>query len=113
MTSRTKSFRADRSKIDPQNATELKYWSKALSATEEDILAAVGKVGNSAAAVRKELSTTKQLKSEDFPLSVDGKEVRKQDGSWVAETADPVVAKDLADRLDADDAQREEDKWSA
>jgi uncharacterized protein DUF3606 len=113
MPSLTKSFRPDRNKIDPQNATELKYWSKALGAPEEDILGAIEKVGNSAAAVRKELSTAKQLKSNDFPLSADGKAVKTQDGSRVAETTDPVVAEDIADRLNADEAQREEDKWSA
>jgi hypothetical protein len=113
MPSLTRSIRPDRSKIDPQNATELKYWSKALNATEEDILAAVEKVGNSAATVRKELSRARQLRSNDFPLSADGNDVIKQDGSQVAEAADPVVAKDIADRLNADEAQREEDKWSA
>ena len=113
MPSLTKSIRPNRSKIDPQNATELKYWRKALSATEGDILAAVEKVGNSAAAVRKELSTAKLLQSDDFPLSADGNEIKKQHGSRVAETADPAVAKDIAERLNADDAQREEDKWSA
>lgn len=65
MTSLTKSLKPDRSKIDTGNATELKYWSKALRATEEDILAAVGKVGNSAATVRKELGTGKHLKSDN------------------------------------------------
>jgi hypothetical protein len=113
MPSLTKNIAPDRSKIDTQNATELKYWSRALSASQDDILAAVEKVGNSAATVRKELTNAKLLKPNDFPLNAEGNEIRKQDGTQLAETDDPIVARDIVDRLNADDAQREEDKWSA
>ncbi len=55
----------------------------------------------------------KPLTPNDFPVSADGKKIKKQDGSPVAETIDPAVASDLAERLNEDEAQREEDKWSA
>jgi Ni2+-binding GTPase involved in maturation of urease and hydrogenase len=113
MPSLTKNITPDRSKINAQDATELKYWSRALSASEDEILAAIEKVGNSAATVRKELTNSKLLKPDDFPLNAEGQRITKQDGSHVAEADDPVVAKDIVDRLNADDAQREEDKWSA
>ena len=45
----------DRSKINMQRPGEVKYWSRALKVSKEDIQKAVDKVGNSAATVRKEL----------------------------------------------------------
>jgi hypothetical protein len=70
--------------------------------------------------VRKELQGTgltmpdeKPLKPEDFPVKADGKKIKKQDGTPIAETHDPAVATDVADRLNEDEARREEDKWSA
>lgn len=55
----------------------------------------------------------KPLKPDDFPVSADGKDIKKQDGTSIAHTDDPAVADDLAERLNEDEAQREEDKWSA
>lgn len=51
----TKHVQPDRSKIHLNQPQEMKYWSKALGVSEEQIRAAAEKVGNSAAAVRKEL----------------------------------------------------------
>jgi hypothetical protein len=51
----TKPVKPDRSKINLEQPHELKYWKHALDVPEEQILAAIEKVGNSAAAVRKEL----------------------------------------------------------
>ena len=59
MANRTKPVTPDRSKIDIQNAIELKYWCTALDASQGDILSAVEKVGPSAATVRKELANAK------------------------------------------------------
>jgi hypothetical protein len=53
------------------------------------------------------------LKPDDFPVQVDGDKVLKQDGKAIAKAKDPTVAKDVADRLNADEDSREEDKWSA
>ncbi len=113
MSNLAKKVKPDRSKIDAENTKELKYWTKALDASKDEVLAAIEKVGNSAAAVRKELSADKPLEPYDFPLNADGRKVKKQDGTQIAETLNPAVALDVADRLNADEAQREEDKWSA
>jgi 3-oxoacyl-[acyl-carrier-protein] synthase III len=46
----------DRSKINMHEAYEVKYWTHQLGVTQEQLQKAVDKVGNSAAAVRKELA---------------------------------------------------------
>jgi hypothetical protein len=51
----TKPLQPDRSKINVDAPAELKYWAKGLGVSEEEILRAVEKVGNSAGTVRKEL----------------------------------------------------------
>jgi len=55
----------------------------------------------------------KPLKPDDFPINADGTKSKKQDGTTIANTEEPTVGEDVADRLNADEAQREEDKWSA
>jgi 3-oxoacyl-[acyl-carrier-protein] synthase III len=55
MDSLTRKDQRDRSKIHMHEAYEVKYWAKALGVSKEDLQKAVEKVGNSAAAVRKEL----------------------------------------------------------
>jgi hypothetical protein len=45
----------DRSKINMNDKTEIKYWTKHLCITDDDLRHVVGKVGNSAMAVLKEL----------------------------------------------------------
>ena len=55
----------------------------------------------------------KPLKPDDFPVNADGTKIKKQDGTTIANTDEPAVAEDVARRLNADEAQREEDKWSA
>ncbi len=51
----TKREQPDRSKINMSEDFEVKYWLKALKVSKNDLQRAVDKVGNSAAAVRKEL----------------------------------------------------------
>lgn len=51
----TKRHQPDRSKINMHEDYEVKYWTHALGKTREELQKAVDKVGNSAAAVRKEL----------------------------------------------------------
>ncbi|MCK1637877.1 MULTISPECIES: DUF3606 domain-containing protein [unclassified Bradyrhizobium] len=51
----TKRDQPDRSKINMHEDYEVKHWTKALGVTKEELQKAVDKVGNSAAAVRKEL----------------------------------------------------------
>jgi hypothetical protein len=117
----TRTTMPDRSKIDIEDAKQVKYWMKALEVSQEDLLAAIEKVGNAASTVRKELQRKglvmpedeKPLKPEDFPVNSEGNKIKKQDGTPIAETTDPGVASDVADRLNEDEARREEDKWSA
>jgi hypothetical protein len=52
----TKRDQRDRSKINMHEDFEVKYWSKALGVSRDELQKAVDKVGNSAAAVRKELA---------------------------------------------------------
>jgi Protein of unknown function (DUF3606) len=46
----------DRSKINMNQDHEVHYWTKHLNISKEELQRAVDKVGNSAAAVRKELA---------------------------------------------------------
>lgn len=55
----------------------------------------------------------KPLEPNDFPVNADGKKIKKQDGTPIADTDDPAVAEDVAERLNDDEARREEDYWSA
>lgn len=52
----TKREQPDRSKINMNEDHEVHYWAMHLNVTKEELQKAVGKVGNSAAAVRKELA---------------------------------------------------------
>jgi len=51
----TKRHQPDRSKINMNQDYEVHYWTKHLNISKEELLKIVDKVGNSAAAVRKEL----------------------------------------------------------
>jgi hypothetical protein len=121
MSNLTKRASPDRSKIDVEDENQVKYWTKALGISKDDLLEAIDKVGNAAATVRKELQRRglvmsdddKPLKPEDFPVNAQDKKIKKQDGTPIAETTDAAVAEDVADRLNEDEARREEDKWSA
>jgi len=55
----------------------------------------------------------KPLTPYDFPVNAEGKKIKKQDDTPIANTDDPAVAADVAERLNDDEARREEDKWSA
>jgi hypothetical protein len=57
--------------------------------------------------------TKKPLKPEDFPVDVEGQQIKKQDGTPIANAESPAVAGEIAERLNQDEARREEDKWSA
>ena len=46
----------DRSKINMNQIHEVRYWAKHLNVSKEELQKAIEKVGNSAAAVRKELA---------------------------------------------------------
>lgn len=56
MTGLTQKLQPDRSKINLHDPTELQHWLKHFAVTQEELQRAIDKVGNSAAAVRKELA---------------------------------------------------------
>lgn len=99
----------------------MKYGTKALGVSKEDLVEAIEKVGNAAATVRNELrrrqlamiNNNKPLEPDDFAVNVEGNKIIKQDGAPTVEAEHPAVAADVADRLNEDEARREEDKWSA
>ncbi|NPU64146.1 hypothetical protein HL667_03980 [Bradyrhizobium sp. 83012] len=53
------------------------------------------------------------LKPDDFPLEADKERVRCQNGKPIATTKDEAMAHEIAERLNAEEHRREEDKWSA
>ena len=53
------------------------------------------------------------LKPHDFPVYSEGDQVKKQDGEPIAKAKDEALADDVADRLNEDEAGREQDKWCA
>jgi predicted RNA-binding protein YlqC (UPF0109 family) len=52
----TKRDTPDRSKIDMHESSEVKYWTRELGVSKEELQKVVDKVGNAAATVRKELA---------------------------------------------------------
>jgi hypothetical protein len=59
------------------------------------------------------MADSKSLKPEDFPVQVQQRNIVKNDGKPIAEACDQKTAEDVADRLNADEFGREEDRWSA
>jgi hypothetical protein len=55
----TKRGKPDRSKINMHEAWELDHWTRELGVSKSELQRIVDKVGNSAAAVRKELGRSK------------------------------------------------------
>ena len=54
-----------------------------------------------------------KLKPEDFPVHTKEKKIVKNDGKTIADASDKKVAEDVAERLNADEDLREQDRWSA
>jgi hypothetical protein len=53
------------------------------------------------------MSTSKKpLKPDDFPVNAEGQKIKKQDGTPIANTEDPAVAADVAERLNDDGAKK-------
>ena len=55
MSGLTRKEAPDRSKINMQQPHEVRHWTRHLNVSREDLQKAIDKVGNAAAAVRKEL----------------------------------------------------------
>jgi hypothetical protein len=59
------------------------------------------------------LADNEKLKPEDFPVHTEQKKIVKNDGKTIAEGSDKKIAEDIAERLNAEEDLREEDRWSA
>ena len=53
------------------------------------------------------------LKPEDFAVHMNQKQILKNDGKTIAEARTQKTAEDVAERLNAEEHRREEDRWSA
>jgi hypothetical protein len=60
-----------------------------------------------------DMADDKPLKPADFPLRVEKENIVTGDGQPIAEVCDKKTAEDLAERLNQNENQREEDRWSA
>jgi hypothetical protein len=58
------------------------------------------------------MANDEQLKPNDFPVHTEKKKIVKTDGKDIAEAKTPKIAEDVADRLNSEEAQREEDRWA-
>jgi hypothetical protein len=59
------------------------------------------------------MTDDEKLKPEDFPVHTEQKKIVKNDGKTIAETSDKEIAEDIAERLNAEEVSREQDRWSA
>ena len=90
MDSLTKRETADRSKINMHQPHEVHYWTRHLNVSREDLQQAIDKVGNGAAAVRKQLAT-KQEKSRCRKREEAGMGFVKGALFWLASIPLPIV----------------------
>lgn len=59
------------------------------------------------------MADDKPLKPEDFPVHTNQTKIVKNDSKTIAEARTEKTAEDVAERLNAEDDRREEDRWSA
>ena len=62
---------------------------------------------------KQAISDDEKLKPEDFPVHTEQKKIVRKDGKTIAEGSDKKIAEDVAERLNAEEDLREEDRWSA
>jgi hypothetical protein len=58
------------------------------------------------------MADKEQLKPDDFPVHTESKKIIKSDGQDIAEASTPKIAEDVAERLNAEEDRREEDRWA-
>jgi hypothetical protein len=59
------------------------------------------------------MADDKPLKPEDFPVRANQKKIVRNDGETIAEACTKKTAEDVAERLNAEEDRRDEDRWSA
>lgn len=84
----------DRSKIDIENAKQVKYWQKkalVVSKAERRFHSSEGVAAEGCGHARgRQATQTRRLPPEDFPVNSEGKKIKKHDGTPIAETTDPA-----------------------
>ncbi|MEA2894663.1 MAG: hypothetical protein QOJ84_278 [Bradyrhizobium sp.] len=58
------------------------------------------------------MADKEQLKPDDFPVHTEQKKIVKTDGKDIAEASTPKIAEDVAERLNAEEDRREQDRWA-
>jgi hypothetical protein len=58
------------------------------------------------------MADKEQLKPDDFPVHTEQTKIVKPDGKEIAEARTPKIAEEVAERLNAEEARREEDRWA-
>lgn len=58
------------------------------------------------------MADKEHLRPEDFPVHVEQKSIVKPDGKNIAEASTPKIAQDVAERLNAEEDLREQDRWA-
>jgi hypothetical protein len=58
------------------------------------------------------MADKEQLKPDDFPLHTERTKIVKPDGKDIADAQSPKIAEEVAERLNAEEDRREEDRWA-
>jgi hypothetical protein len=58
------------------------------------------------------MADKEQLKPNDFPVHTEKNKIVKPDGKDIAEARTPKIAEEVAERLNAEEGRREEDRWA-
>jgi hypothetical protein len=58
------------------------------------------------------MKAKKPLEPKDFPVQAEDTKIIKSDGEPIADARNEKMAEDICDRLNADDARNEEDRWA-
>jgi hypothetical protein len=58
------------------------------------------------------MADNEHLKPNDFPVHAESTKIVKPDGKDIAEARTPKIAEDVADRLNAEEDHREQDRWA-
>jgi hypothetical protein len=58
------------------------------------------------------MADKEQLKPDDFPVHTEKNKIVNPDGKEIAEASTAKIAEEVAERLNADEDRREEDRWA-
>jgi predicted HAD superfamily Cof-like phosphohydrolase len=58
------------------------------------------------------MADKEQLKPDDFPVHTVKNKIVKPDGKEIAEARTPKIAEEVAERLNAEEDRREQDRWA-